>query len=793
MKNTYPDPLKPWSEKVKDSYGLAFAKAIGSEWFGGNIIQDGSYFSEHRKRIRENRLYVRGEQSVDKYKKQFERQDGDLSLVNMDWRVSNYVQKFCRVVSNGIQDNGYRIDIRANDRITLNIKKETRDAHLKNMYAMPLLNQAKEKLGLDMIPKGFIPKSEEELNIYEQLNEKPKIEIAEEIIIDYIKKTNNWSNIENEKNKDLTDNGIAGVRIFTDPADGVKMQYLDIEYLIYNRVNTNDFKDCHYYGYIDTITIGDIARESGFQDNDLREIAKMYSKKYEYTSDYMTCQIEKLYGYQIDVLRFAFLTSKKEVYKKVKRNEKTVKLTKKDDNYNPPERADYGKIESVKGTWMEGSYVIGTDYIFEYKESENIVRDELNKPLPPFVIRATDIYEGRLHSFLDDIKAEADELTNISNKLKQLRAEIKPDIIEIDEDVLAEVDADGNKIGFYKETLNMLNIKGIIIRKRIDMGEAGIKEGNPVRMSAQPQGGGIPHLLNLYAHHYNQIRDITGINPASDGSLPSDALLGVSQMAQLAANTATAHIVDAAIDFNKRIAEVISSRVHAIFRNKNAAHLQKIYERAVGKRNIEAIEVLKDRHLHDFGFTVEMIPTQQEMQEFKEDLGLYLQQGLISPEIKSEATRIAKTSLKLASQYLAYMSKKRQEEMAQQQEQTMMMKTQSDVAAAQQASEGRIQELAIQTKMKLQFETAMSSIRVAEKQAILQVEAPTKDVEFQQEVYLEKLKAMTKLDEFGLKEDRKDQRLDKASTHQSKLIDQRKKDIEPINFENQFSFEALTQ
>jgi hypothetical protein len=793
MKNTYPDPLQAWIEKVKDGYGLAFAKAIGSEWFGGNIIQDGSYFSEHRNRIRENRLYVRGEQSVDKYKKQFERQDGDLSLVNMDWRVSNHVQKFCRVVSNGIQDNGYRTDIRANDRITLNIKKEARDTHLKNMYAMPLLNQAKEKLGLDMIPKGFIPKSEEELNIYEQLNEKPKIEIAEEIIIDYIKKTNNWSYIEKEKNKDLTDNGIAGVRVYTDPTDGVKIQFLDIEYLIYNRVTRNDFKDGYYYGYVDTVTIGDIAREGGFQDNDLREIAKMYSKKYEYTSDYMTCQIEKLYGYQIDVLRFAFSTSKKEVYKKVKRNDKTVKITKKDDNYNPPERADYGKLESVKGTWMEGSYVIGTDYIFEYKESENIVRDELNKPLPPFILRATDIYEGRLHSFLDDIKAEADELTNISNKLKQLRAEIKPDIIEIDEDVLAEVDADGNKIGFYKETLNMLNIKGIIIRKRIDMGEAGIKEGNPVRMSAQPQGGGIPHLLNLYAHHYNQIRDITGINPAADGSLPHDALLGVSQMAQLAANTATSHIVDAAIDFNKRISEVISSRVHAIFRNKNAVHLQEKLIRAVGKRNVEVIEVLKDRHLHDFGFTVEMIPTQQEMQEFKEDLGLYLQQGLISPEIKSEATRIAKTSLKLASQYLAYMSKKRQEEMAQQQEQTMMMKTQSDMAAAQQASEGRIQELAIQTKMKLQYETAMSSIRVTEKQAMLQVEAPTKDVEFQQEVYLEKLKSMTKLDEFGLKEDRKDQRLDKASTHQSKLIDQRKKDIEPINFENEFSFEALTQ
>ena len=110
-------------------------------------------------------------------------------------------------------------------------------------------------------------------------------------------------------------------------------------------------------------------------------------------------------------------------------------------------------------------------------------------------------------------------------------------------------------------------------------------------------------------------------------------------------------IVDAAIDFNKRVSEVVSNRVHTVFRNKNARHIKAIYERAVGKKNIDALEVLKDRHLHDFGFTIEIIPTNEEMQDFKEDLGLYLQQGLISPEIKSEATQIAKTSLKLASQY----------------------------------------------------------------------------------------------------------------------------------------------
>ena len=167
---------------------------------------------------------------------------------------------------------------------------------------------------------------------------------------------------------------------------------------------------------------------------------------------------------------------------------------------------------------------------------------------------------------------------------------------------------------------------------------------------------------------------------------------------------------------------------------------------------------------------------------------MYLQQGLISPEIKSEATQIAKTSLKLASQYLSYMSKKRQEKLQQEQLQVMQQKSQCDIQSAQQASEGRIQEESIKTKMKLEYETAMSGIRMAEREALILLEGPREDKKFEQNVYLERIKGFAKISEAEYKENAKDERLKKASSHQSKLIDQRKKDKDPIDFENEFNF-----
>jgi hypothetical protein len=74
--------------------------------------------------------------------------------------------------------------------------------------------------------------------------------------------------------------------------------------------------------------------------------------------------------------------------------------------------------------------------------------------------------------------------------------------------------------------------------------ELGIKESKAISVYPSGNGGHISAMLNAWAFKYNLIRDLTGINPARDGSLSQDALLGVNQMSDLASNTVTKHIVD---------------------------------------------------------------------------------------------------------------------------------------------------------------------------------------------------------------------------------------------------------
>lgn len=793
-----PDPLAPDSEKKDDSYGIKMAQLIEQEWFGGGVTSPTCSFIQRSSWIESMRLFVRGEGDIQGDKDWISRNKGDLEYINLDWTQLNLPQKFCKIVSNGINDKNYNLDIRAFDPISIKMKQDRLNVFKTAMYAKPMLEKANQLLGIDLTPKGFVPEDEEELTLFMEIKDRPRIEIAEEIMINYVKKTSDWNAIEKRKNADLVEIGIASCRVFTDKNDGVQAVYVNPANYGHSFVEDNNFKDAYYHFVVDTISINDIKRESGFDDLQLREIAKKQSGTNLTISstDYDRKGIESILDMRIHVMRFAYKSSKTITYKKtINKKGQVTKVSKRDDSFNPPENLSALKASKTLDTWYEGNYIIGTNKIYGYQECENLVRDDMNKVQSPFITVATNIYKNKLYSFLGDIKPICKQLQRQHLKIQQLIAELKPDLIEIDLDHLADLGAkegeSSKKRDVWQEALTILQTKGVVISQRVDMGEYGIKDGSGAKPIASSQGSALAPLLNTWAHYYNLIRDITGVNPARDGSLPADALLGVNKMAELASNTATQHIVEAATDFNKRACEVISSRIHSIFKHDKAGYLKRIYENAVGKHIIDSLEVLADRSLHEFGFSVEMVPAQKELDDFAADLGIAMQEGTIDVEDKIEAQTIARTNMKMAREYLKYRRRKRIKQRMEEQSITAKEKSDNDIASAQAAVQAKTQYYGITKQMDLDYESKLSSIRLNELQQKQQIEAPEKEIEFKQEVYLEQMKTATTMDLNKYKEDAKDIRLDRQASQNSKMITQRKDGTQPIDFEKNLDFENL--
>ncbi|WP_062057409.1 hypothetical protein [Aquimarina longa] len=754
-KNYFPDPLELDEVKKTKVYGLQVAKAIGEDWFNGGYISNDCNFANRRTKIKNNRLYSRGRQDISTYKKLLE----DLNFMNVDWTPLNIAGKFIDIVTNGIREDLYRTDISAIDRIATLDKKKYKEKLQKYMRTKSMLEKTKQTLGIDLVPKGFIPQDDEELDMHMSLDYKPKIEIAEEELITYVKLCNDWKVTKSMVDRDLVENALGSVRCYTEKTNGVVLKYVDIENYLHSYTQRTDFSDCHYHGVVEKLTISEIKRVSGFDDMTLRRIAQAYSSlngnaTYD-ISDFDHIEINEVLDLKVSVLYYTYKTSKT--------------ITSK-------------KESKVLDTWYEGSYIIGSEYIYNYKECEILSRDSLNRALPPFITFASDIYKNDLHSLSERMQPTIEQMQRIHLKIQQLVAMIRPDETEIDIDLLAELESKTGKKLTWEDAIALYNSKGIVLSTRVDMGEEGIKDRPALRVPTQMQSGKLEQLTRVWVHYYNMIRDLTGVNAARDGSQPSDVLVGVQKMQLLQSNTATQGIFDASLEITRKTVETISTRLGDVFRW--GKELKEVYKNAVGTHNLDVIESLDDRHVHEFGFVIQLLPTETEIQEFKESLNIALQEGSIKVDDKVKAERIAKMNIKQAETFLTYRRKKNLEEEKQARQEEIQAQSQSNAQAAQQAEEAKRQTLQQESEVRIMEYKQLAIIDVMKQKELNKVNEPMKEREYEIDVFIEKLKSSGRIDENIFKEDRKDSRQKMSDTHTSKMIEQRKKETSAINFEN---------
>lgn len=798
------DPLAPFEEKLTNEYGLLLAKNIASEWFNGGILLQSTNDCEFQRRkdyINHKRNFVRGEVDLTRFKNRISKTKTDLQYLNLDWRYSNIAEKFCKTVINGISDENYILDIRSTDKITAKLKKDQEYEYRKLMATVPLMKSHKANFGIDLMEGKDIPEDENEMSIWLEMKDRPKIEIAEEILINWIKETNDWDFISQSHREDLVVCGIAVSRVFISPTDGVTVKYVDPENYIHSHVKKNNFEDKKYEGVVEEISIGELQRESNLNIEQLRDIAKRFAliNKISDQTDFSNYTIDDMLSMRIQVLRFAYKTVKNLKYKKKIRNGKTVKVTPKPSSYVAPERKDVGTLEKTFDTWLEGNFILGTEIVYGWKECENVYDDVMNKALSPYITISTNIRKNKLRSFVDNIEKESDELNFLALKMQQLTSELTPDMKVINLDALAEI-ADGEggaKREAWQSALDLIGARGIVLEQTVDLGdEGGVQRVAAAKPYAVQQGSAITVLLNQYAHWLNMVRENTGINPARDGMMSADALVGVNQMAQLASNTVTKDIADASVNLNKRICEVISTRVHTIYAYREGHSLRELYDNIVGTHLGDMVSLMKNRHLHEFGFVFMMIPSQQELQKFREDLTIALNNQSIDVAIKSEAESIYKTNPKLANQFLQYsirkLSKKRMEE----QMVLAQNKSENDAKAAQAKVQAEVSAYQMKEQIGLEIYGKKAMIDIDKKRAELELQQPENEIKFQRDVYLKQIENHSTVAKHQMQEDRKDERTKLQATQQSEMIDQRLKNKDPKDFTAEignFGFDSLNQ
>jgi hypothetical protein len=779
--SAFPSQVVPDAVKASEEYGLQVSRAIEQEWFDQGRTTQNRYLSNWNN-FHQLRLYARGEQSVQKYKDELAT-NGDISYLNLDWKPVPIISKFVDIVVNGMSQKGYDIKAYAQDPESLKSKTNYAQSILRDMYAQDLIEKANALTGENLqnspLGKDELPETKEELELHMQLNYKQSIEIAEEEAINNTLAQNKWDETRRRLNYDLAVLGIACAKTNFNVSEGIKAEYVDPAYLVYSYTEDPNFEDIYYVGEVKAVTIPELQMQfPHLSAEELYKIQQMPGNR-QYITGWGNYDENT-----VQVLYFEYKTYMNQVFK-IKYGENGMeKVIEKTDDFNPPPSDKFDKVSRTIEVLYTGAKILGTNMMLEWKLSENMSRPFANmtKVEMNYIITAPRMYKGRIDSLVNKITGFADMIQLTHLKLQQVMSKMVPDGVFVDVDGLAEVDL-GNGTNYNPaEALNMYFQTGSIIGRSLSQ-DGGMNPGKvPIQELSSSSGQAkIASLIQTYQYYLQLIRDVTGLNEARDGSMADkDTLVGLQKMAANASNTATRHILQSSLYLTLRMCENISLRIADCL---DYPLLAKVLEESITTYNVETLKEIKYLNLYEFGIYLELEPDEEEKALLEQNIQVALQTGGIDLDDAIDIRQIK--NLKLANQTLKYRKKKKQAAAQAAQSANIQAQAQANQDTAEKAALFEVQKQQALTQETVNVEQAKSQFEIQRMQTEAEIKKQLMELQYQYDMQLAQIKAQTIDKNLQAAEDRKDARTKIQATQQSELIDQRKNNLLPKDFETQ--------
>jgi len=783
----FPSQFVSDSEKATKEFGLQIGQAIQYEWFRKDS-KGCRYYSQWRD-FNRLRLYARGEQSVAKYKNELA-VDGDLSYLNLDWTPVPILPKFVDIVVNGMQDRLFKVKAYAQDALSQAKRSKYQDMIEGQMAAKNILTTVQENTGFDpfIMNPDELPASDEELSLYMNLNYKPAIEIAEEEAIDTMFSENHYEDTRKRIDYDQMVVGVGMAKHEFLPGSGVKVSYVDPANVVYSYTEDPFFKDCFYWGEIKTVSITELNKiDPTLTTEDLEQISQYSQSWYDYFNTAQYYENDIFYRDTCTLMYFNYKTTKKMVYKKKINDNGSSRMIEKDDSFNPPEEmleeGNFEKIEKTIDVWYDGVMVMGTNIILKWELAKNMVRPKSSSQhaMPNYVAAAPRMYKGVIESLVRRMIPFADLIQMTHLKLQQVIARTVPDGVYIDADGLNEVDLGTGAAYNPEDALRLYFQTGSVIGRSYTQ-EGEFNQGRvPIQQLTSNSGAAKTQMLIAnYNHYLDMIRSVTGLNEARDGSTPNpDALVGVQKLAALSSNTATRHILDGSLYIYRTLAEALTYRVADILEYSD---FKEDFINKIGKYNVSILGEISELYLYDFGVFIELSPDEEQKAMLEQNIQMALSKGDINLEDAIDIREIK--NIKLANQLLKVKRKAKQEQDEQREMQKQAMISQQQLKSQELAAQVAVQKIELETQGKLKYKQGEMQLEIERNKAEAQLKSQLMEQEFQYNLRLRNMDGMALAQREESREKAKSQRISQQNSEQSKLINQRKNNLPPQNFES---------
>jgi hypothetical protein len=287
-------------------------------------------------------------------------------------------------------------------------------------------------------------------------------------------------------------------------------------------------------------------------------------------------------------------------------------------------------------------------------------------------------------------------------------------------------------------------------------------------------------LITNYNHYLNMIRSVTGLNEARDGSTPDpNALVGVQKLAALNSNTATRHILDGSLFIYRSLAEALSYRIADILEYSD---FKDNFINQIGKYNVSILNDAKELYIYDFGIFIEVAPDEEERAQLEQNIQMALQKQDINLEDAIDIRELR--NLKVANQLLKLKRKQKQQDDMKMKAAQAQQQAQLNQQSQQMAAQASMQKIQAEGQIKMQIKQSEIAFEIEKMKQEAQLKGQLMQQEFQYNQQLRGISENALSQRETQREDAKAKRISQQNTQQSELINQRKNNLPPQNFES---------
>ena len=786
--SSFPDQVVPDEVKSSIDYGKQVAQAIEGDWFSGTRSGVENRFNTNYNNFRMRRLYARAEQPVQKYKDELAI-NGDLSYLNLDWKPVPIIPKFVDIVVNGMDDKLYDIKAYAQDPESRRVRSKYAQDILRDMQAKQFLTSLQSELNLNLFNSDNpeeLPENKDELDLHMQLSYKQASEIAAEEAINNTLAYNKYDLTKKRIIEDLVVLGIGAVKTNWNKAEGVTVEYVDPARMVHSYSEDPNFEDLWYVGEVKPLSLAECKKQfPNLTDSELERL-----EQYQGNSSFLYNWNGRRDGNAIYILFFEYKTYSEQVFKIKKTATGLEKSLEKPDTFNPESNENFDKVSRSIETLYSGAKVLGYDMMLDWRLAENMTRPKSNlvKVNMNYNICAPKLYQGRVESLVSRMMGFADMIQLTHLKIQQVISKVIPDGVYLDVDGLAEVDLGNGTSYNAKEALNMYFQTGSILGRSMTT-EGDPNPGRiPIQELVKSDGGGkVNSLIQTYQYYLQMIRDVTGLNEARDGSVPnSDSLVGLQKLAAANSNTATKHILNSYLYLTVKTCENVVLRTSDSI---EFALTEEALKNSISTWSVGQLADTSQIHMADFGIYFDLIPDEREKEQLEANIQAALSSGSINLEDAIDIRQI--NNLKLANQMIKLKRKKAAEAAQAAQQANIQAQAQANAQASEAAAMSEVQKQQAILDTKLKFEKGKSGFEIERMRVESQIKRELMELEFNYNMQLGEQKIIKEKQREQEIENRKDKRAKIVGTQQSAMIDQKKNDLTPIDFEDEQGATAL--